>query len=194
MPTDEQWYADRLKRLQSRRWKQVLRVQAPYQWNLKRQRLGRTIDVGCGVGRNLATLGDGSLGVDHNPSAVAEARAQGFNALTVEEFRASPPDQESFDGLLFAHIIEHMTADQAAALVGEYLPFLRPGGKVFMICPQERGYASDPTHVQFADSGDLVRLARRVGLQPSSPRSFPFPRVAGRYFVYNETTLLSRKA
>ena len=193
MSTEEQWYAERLKRLQSRRWKQLLRVQAPYQWNLRRQHLGRTIDVGCGVGRNLSTLGPGALGVDHNEASVAEARAQGFNAVTVDEFRASPPERDSFDSLLFAHIIEHMTAPQAASLVSEYLPFLRPGGKVFMICPQERGYASDSTHVEFADADDLVRLAQRVGLDPEKPRSFPLPRVAGPYFIYNETTLLALK-
>lgn len=193
MSTEEQWYAERLKRLQARPWKRLLRVQAPYQWNLRRQHLGRTIDVGCGVGRNLATLGPGSLGVDHNAAAVAEARAQGFDAMTVDEFLAAPPERASFDGLLFAHIIEHMTATQAEALIQEYLPYLRSGGKVFMICPQERGYASDPTHVQFADGEDLVRIARRVGLRAETPRSFPLPRSAGRYFIYNETTLLARK-
>lgn len=193
MSTDQEWYAARLKRLQARRWKQVLRVQAPYQWNLRRQHLGRTIDIGCGVGRNLATLDDGSLGVDHNASAVAEARAQGYNAVTVDEFRAAPPAKASFDGLLLAHIIEHMTSEQATELVQEYLPYLRSGGKVFMICPQERGYASDPTHVEFVDGDDLVAIARAAGLKPESPRSFPLPRMAGRFFIYNETTLLARR-
>lgn len=89
LSTEEQWYAERLKRLQSRRWKQILRVQAPYQWNLRRQHLGRTIDVGCGVGRNLSTLGPGSLGVDHNVAAVSEARRQGFDAVTADEFLAA---------------------------------------------------------------------------------------------------------
>lgn len=191
MSTDEQWYAERLKRLQSRRWKQLLRVQAPYQWNLKRHGLGRTIDVGCGVGRNLSTLEPGSLGVDHNEAAVAEARAQGFHAVTVDEFRSSPPARASFDGLLFAHIIEHMTPAQGAALVQAYLPYLRPGGKVFMICPQERGYASDSTHVWFARDSDLVRLCQAAGLQVEEMRSFPFPRWMGRLFVYNESTVLA---
>jgi len=149
--------------------------------------------VGCGVGRNLSTLGPGSLGVDHNVAAVSEARRQGFDAVTVDEFLAAPPEPGSFDSLLFAHIIEHMTADEAEALIRGFLPYLRPGGSVFMICPQERGYASDSTHVEFADGQDLVRLARSVGLQPGKPRSFPLPRSAGRYFIYNETTLLARK-
>ena len=52
-------------------WKKALNVQAPYRWNLRRQRLGRTLDVGCGIGRNLETLDPGSVGVDHNEHSVA---------------------------------------------------------------------------------------------------------------------------
>ena len=51
-------YADRLRRKEDARWKQVLDVQAPYRWNLRRQELGRTLDVGCGIGRNLVSLSD----------------------------------------------------------------------------------------------------------------------------------------
>ena len=73
--TSSSEYADRLRRKEYARWKQVLDVQAPYRWNLKRQKLGRTLDVGCGIGRNLVSLSDDSVGVDHNEDSVAEARA-----------------------------------------------------------------------------------------------------------------------
>ncbi len=59
-------YAARLNRIQRARWKELLDVQAPYRWNLRRQSLGRTLDVGCGWGRNLASLDPSSVGVDHN--------------------------------------------------------------------------------------------------------------------------------
>lgn len=193
MDTDSEWYAERLRAKQGKRWKRILRVQAPYQWNLRRQHLGRTLDVGCGIGRNLATLGPGSLGVDHNVEAVAEARAHGFDAVTSQQFHAAPPAKGSFDGLLVAHVIEHMDEPDAVGLLEEYLPYLGPGGRVFMICPQERGYASDPTHVRFTTGADLARLARKVGLEPHRPRSFPFPRFMGRPFIYNEFTLLAVK-
>jgi SAM-dependent methyltransferase len=50
-------YARRLQRLSGRRWKRLIDVQAPYRWNIHRLRLGRTLDVGCGIGRNLKHLG-----------------------------------------------------------------------------------------------------------------------------------------
>ena len=185
-------YAQRLRSKQDARWKQVLDVQAPYRWNLRRQQLGRTLDVGCGIGRNLVTLPEGSLGVDHNAAAVADARAHGLEALTTEEWEASELRvPASFDSLLLAHVVEHMDRDSAVALLQEYLPYLKPGGKVFLICPQERGYASDPTHVWFVDLDGMAELVRTVGLTPTKSFSFPFPRIAGNVFTYNEFCLLA---
>jgi len=72
--TSREEYARRLQAKQEVWWKKALNVQAPYQWNLRRQQLGRTLDVGCGIGRNLETLAPGSVGVDHNEAAVQVAR------------------------------------------------------------------------------------------------------------------------
>ena len=183
-------YAEHLRRAGGARWKQLLPVQAPYRWNLRRHDLGRTLDVGCGAGRNLVSLPAGSVGVDHNPELVAMARAQGCAAYTVEEFEAR--DWEPFDSLLLAHVVEHMTPPEARDLVRLYLPHLRPGGSVLFICPQERGFATDPTHVQFTDGAALEQLARDCGLVPDRWRSFPFPRRLGRAFTYNEFVLRAR--
>ena len=71
-------------------------------------------------------------------------------------------------------------------------PFLKPGGKVLFICPQERGYASDSTHVRFVDLDALAALSRKVGLEPVKSFSFPFPRLAGKAFLYNEFCVLAR--
>jgi SAM-dependent methyltransferase len=187
-------YARRLQDHELVWWKRLLNVQAPYQWNLRRQRLGRTLDVGCGIGRNLDTLGAGSVGVDHNAASVIAARARGVNALTVDEWESSPlREPESFDGILLAHVIEHMDEQAGESLLREYLPYLKPGGHVFFACPQERGYASDPTHRRFTDGKDLADLARRVGLEPEQHSSFPFPRFAGKWFTYNEFCLRASK-
>jgi 2-polyprenyl-3-methyl-5-hydroxy-6-metoxy-1,4-benzoquinol methylase len=187
-------YAQRLVRVQRVWWKRLLPVQAPYRWNLRRQQLGRTLDVGCGIGRNLAVLPEGSVGVDHNVQAVQLARASGLTAMTPEEFFASGHSRrESFDGMLLAHVVEHLDTETSVDLLRTYLPYLVPGGKVFLVCPQERGYASDPTHVRFTTGDDLAALCREVGLVPGRWLSFPFPRWAGRAFTYNEFCLLARK-
>jgi 2-polyprenyl-3-methyl-5-hydroxy-6-metoxy-1,4-benzoquinol methylase len=173
----------------------VLDVQRPYRWNLRRHELGRTLDVGCGIGRNLLNLGPDSVGVDHNAESVAECRARGVTAYTTEEWESTPglAVPESFDSMLLAHVIEHVQPSDWAGLVRAYLPYVRPGGKVMFICPQERGYASDSTHVHFTDGAALSALAEDVGLTVERSYSFPFPRVAGRVFMYNEFCVVARK-
>ncbi len=187
-------YAKRLRDLETARWKQILNVQAPYRWNLRRHDLGRTLDVGCGIGRNLESLPAGSVGVDHNASSIAIARERGLDALTVAEWESSQqrvPD--SFDSILLAHVIEHMPAAMGEQVVRDYLPYLKPGGKVLFICPQERGYASDPTHVRWTTGQDLMDLSCHLGLEPQKWRSFPLPRFTGKAFVYNEFNVLAIK-
>ncbi len=191
--TSGQDYADRLVRLETKGWKQVLDVQRPYRWNLKRQELGRTLDVGCGIGRNLAALSADSLGVDHNAQSVEVARQRGYQAVTTEQFNADPPPAASFDSMLLAHVVEHMTAQEARQLLSSYLPYLKPGGRVMLICPQRRGYRTDATHVQFFDFPALRQLATSVGLVVTRQYSFPLPELAGSVFPYNEYCLLAAR-
>lgn len=188
-------YAARLARLDQSRWRRVLNVQAPYRWNVRRLHLGRVLDVGCGLGRNLAHLDNDSVGVDHNAESIAIARGRGLTAFTSAEFPSSGfAVPGAFDSLLFAHVIEHVSREYAVGLVREYLPYLTPGGTVCFITPQERGYASDSTHVTFTDFAALDRLSRATGLSPVRQYSFPFPRAAGKVFLYNEFVLLARSA
>lgn len=192
--TERDDYAERLVALSNARWRRLLDVQAPYRWHLRHHRLGRTLDIGCGIGRNLVNLDDGSVGVDHNEKCVDVARARGCRAFTPEEWQQSDFNRTGhYDALLLAHVVEHMTRDEARDLLTAYLPALRHGGKVLFICPQERGYRSDPTHVEFVTGQDLVDLATSVSLQPERPRSFPLPRWAGRVFPYNEFTLVAHR-
>lgn len=186
-------YAIRLQTLEQARWKRLLDVQAPYRWNIRRLNLGRTLDVGCGLGRNLTHLGGSGVGVDHNPASVAVARSRGLEAYTVEEFLGeSEARSGTFDSLLAAHVVEHMTEADAIELLGTCLPFVRPGGKVVLITPQERGHATDATHVRFCDFPEVAALCEKVGLAVVRQYSFPFPRIVGRVFPYNEFVTLAR--
>lgn len=195
--TRTQSYTDRLRRQGSVWWKRLLDVQRPYRWNLRRMKLGFVLDVGCGLGRNLANLGGkgAAVGVDHNSASVAEARSRGFEAYLPEDLEASEHARPGrFDALLFSHVLEHMTAAQAEALLRSYLPYLRTGGRVVMITPQEAGFHSDPTHVELVDLDGLERLARAAGLRVLERSSFPFPRPVGRVFRYNEFVVVAEKA
>jgi 2-polyprenyl-3-methyl-5-hydroxy-6-metoxy-1,4-benzoquinol methylase len=194
-PTSGRDYADRLVRLQSARWKQVISAQLPYRWNIRRLRLGRTLDIGCGIGRNLHHLGAGAVGVDHNADSVAVARSAGLTAYTSEEFAGSADAvAQSYDTLLLAHVVEHMGRDSAIGILEAYLQFLRPGGRVVLITPQEAGYRTDSTHVRFVDFAGAADLAAAIGFDVARQYSFPFPRYVGKLFPYNEFVTIARRA
>ncbi|UOE44510.1 class I SAM-dependent methyltransferase [Agromyces larvae] len=193
-PTAAPGYAERLKTIESARWRRLIDVQAPYRWNIRRLKLGRTLDVGCGLGRNLAHLRGNGVGVDHNADSIAIARERGLEAYTVDEFAASTAAvPEAYDSLLFAHVMEHMDRESDIALVTAYLPYLRAEGQVCFITPQERGYRSDATHVQFVDFAGLEEIAHAAGLAVERRFSFPLPRVAGRAYTYNEFVAVARR-
>ena len=195
MSTERPAYTERLARLEGARWKRLLNVQAPYAWNARRVCRGRTLDVGCGIGRNLAHLGDRAVGVDHNATSVEVARERGYRAHTADAFASSEDAAPgSYDTLLFAHVLEHMFRRDGVDLVRSYLPYLREdGGRVVAICPQEAGYRSDGSHVEFLDPAALRALLAEVGFTTVESRSFPFPRVVGRVFPYNEFVVVGER-
>src|SRR5262245_15829440 len=192
--TQDPWYTRRLLSLQGVWWKRIIDVQAPYRWNLQRLKLGFTLEIGCGIGRNLLHLAGKGIGVDHNPDTVAVARARGLRAFTPADFAASEYFCEnSFDSLLFAHLLEHLTEADSSAIVRDHLWLLKPGGRIVMITPQEKGFSSDPTHLTFVDFQKLGQLAEALHLIPVAQYSFPFPRIFGRFFTHNEFVFVCAK-
>lgn len=187
--TGEEWYTERLSRRHEQSWRRF--VPDPYRWNIRRSRLGRLLDIGCGVGRCLEFNGGHGIGVDHNPTSVAVCRQRGLEAYTPAEFAALDPGL--FDSMLVSHVLEHMTAAEGRALVTQYLPLVRPGGTVMLITPQAAGQRSDPSHVRALDREDLRGELEALGLVDLRTRSFPFPAVAGRWFRHNENQATGRR-
>ena len=193
MVTEKHNYTEHLVGLESW-WKRLLDVQRPYRRHLQRLRLGFVLDIGCGLGRNLANLGGRGVGVDHNRHSVGIARSRGLTAFTPEEFQRSEYAQEGrFDSLLLAHVAEHMEKEDVVNLLRDYLVYLSPGGRVVIITPQESGFRSDRTHVEFANFDTVAAIAERTGLVVERQYSFPFPRSFGYIFKYNEFVTICRK-
>ena len=83
-------YTERLQTKSGARWKQWVDVQAPYRWNLRRHQLGRTLDVGCGLGRNLTALPAGSPDTVHISATTNAFTMAG--GLTGEDARWIPAE------------------------------------------------------------------------------------------------------
>ena len=187
-------YAYRLQALEQRWLARVFDLQRPYRRNIRRVTTGFVLDVGCGLGRHLGHVDGAGVGIDVDEAAVATARARGLTAFTPADFEASEYARPArFDSLLASHVLEHLSLAHGAALLQRYLPYLRPWGRVILICPQEAGFRSDPTHRTFLDSSGLRQLASECGITVTQVHSFPFPRIAGRVFAHNETVLVGHR-
>jgi SAM-dependent methyltransferase len=191
--TNNKAYTERLLILSESKWKKFFNVQAPYRWNLRRLRLGYTLDIGCGIGRNLANLDGNGVGVDHNSASIDICRQRGFKAYESKEFFEVFARAHYFDTILLSHVVEHMTFDESVLLLQSYLPFLKSEGRIILIAPQKFGFLSDPTHVEFFDRFKLEILLQRVGFSAQISMSFPLPEIAGSIFKYNEFCVVGSK-
>ena len=191
--TRDPGYAARLATLESKGWKKLFDVQAPYRRNLRKLDLGRTLDVGCGLGRNLMNLENG-VGVDHNADAVSIARSRGLTAYTTDEWPDSGAAiHATFDSILLAHVLEHVSQKDSDDIIASYLPYLRTYGKLVLICPQEKGFPTDPTHIRWVDDEELRATGLRNGFHEIHNYSFPFPRAVGKFFTYNEFVYVGQR-
>jgi 2-polyprenyl-3-methyl-5-hydroxy-6-metoxy-1,4-benzoquinol methylase len=148
--------------------------------------LGRTLDIGSGIGRTLTWLTD-SVGVDHNGHSINRAREQGLICFVNKDFHKSKYALNGyFDSLIFVHVLEHLTKSQADSLLSEFRKYLKPFGKLVIICPQEKGFKSDKTHVTFLNFDSLNEYGRKHQFDLVNKESFPFPRILGKIFRGNE--------
>ena len=191
---EEQEYVSRLIGISNKRFKTFLQPINPYRIGLKQWVKGNCLEVGCGIGRNLGYLGNPhNLGIDINEHAVTKSRALGHHAITVETFESTRASLPKFDNLLFSHVLEHMDRASSTELVQSYLPALSESGAICIICPQERGFASDPTHVEFMNIEKLTSVIEECGLFVHRSFSYPFPKMFGKLFIYNEFVIIAKR-
>lgn len=187
-------YTSYLVDMQTAWWKRLLNVQLPYRWLIKRQSLGRTLDIGCGIGRYLAILNSESVGVDPNESSVEFVRDKGLKAYTPEQLLKSPDAKpESFDSFLVAHVAEHLGVEGTISMLEEYIHLLKPGGRVMLQTPQEIAYRWDSTHVEFIDFEKHRQIAKRLDLTEIKAFSFPLPRFMGKIIPHVEFNFICQK-
>ena len=193
-PTNEKNYTDGLLYRQSAWWKKFFNVQYPYKYNIQRLKPGFVLDIGCGIGRNLLHLNGNGVGVDHNPTSIKVSKSRGLKAYTVDDFLKSSYNRpETFDSILLALVAEHMTGDDVTKLLKQYLHLLKNDGRIIVITPQEKGFKSDDTHVQFMDFITVKNLLKQINVNITRQYSFPFPRIIGHFFKFNEFISVAKK-
>ena len=191
---DDSDYVQRLVSISNKRTKRYLQVVNPYRINLRRWIRGSCLEIGCGIGRNLTYLSNpNNVGVDTNNSAISHCRSIGHTVYTNTEFAGSTNFSSEFDNVLYSHVLEHMNSDQAVDLICKYKRNLKQSGRVVIICPQQRGFNSDPTHVEYFNFEKLEAIVLRCNLVVEKSYSHPLPRIFSRLFIYNEFVVIARQ-
>jgi SAM-dependent methyltransferase len=134
------------------------------------------IDVGCGRGELVELLrqrGVEAIGVDTDPSMVAEARDRGLDVRLVDGgsfLRGLEPG--SVGSIIATHVVEHIELDALVELLDLAATRLRPGGVLIAETPNPaslivlgNSYILDPTHVRPLHPSLLAFLCEGAGFR-----------------------------
>ena len=196
--TNSSAYFEELNSNTMKLWKKFLPLQLPYKYNLRRQSLGKVLEIGAGLGRNQAFLND-SVGVEHNPRSVQLCQKMGYRVFVPasfhNEFKPFTGPEAVFDSILMSHVLEHIEHENQVKVLKEYIPYLKPNGKIFLVTPQEVGYKSTDSHITWTDFDRLEMIINQIGgeFQVIKSFSFPLPRSFGKVFKYNEFNVLASR-
>jgi 2-polyprenyl-3-methyl-5-hydroxy-6-metoxy-1,4-benzoquinol methylase len=142
----------------------------------------RVLDIGCGRGIFLGLLAAASVdavGIDNSDEAMAFCQRKGFQVYQENAHSYLKRSREQFDGIFCSHVIEHMSYDDAYALLDLCYDALRPGGVLLLVTPNPQDIAViseifwlDPTHVRPYPGPLLKRMLQSLGFRIDRERYF----------------------
>jgi SAM-dependent methyltransferase len=147
-----------------------------------RRGAGRLLDVGCNEGRGLSLYADNGFqaeGLELNEAAAAVARQRGFPVHTENLGQFRP--EEPFDVVVLANVLEH--AWDPVAMLVEARGLLRPGGEVWISCPNAaslwrrvfgRGWVNwhVPYHLWHFSPASLEQVLKQAGYELAALQTY----------------------
>lgn len=138
---------------------------------------GTFLEVGAGFGtfcEELRERGvfDRIIAVEPTPDLVRSCRSRGLEVFADTIERVNLPE-ESVDVVASFEVVEHLFRPEE--FVSQCIRFLKPGGVVFLTCPNGRGFeiatlkehaqSVDPEHLNYFNPGSLSLLLSRKGME-----------------------------
>jgi SAM-dependent methyltransferase len=158
---------------------------------------GRLLDVGCGIGTELAVAGERgwrATGIELATESLRVARESGLDIVAKPIAEAGLADT-CFDLVTVNHALEHIPRVREA--LGEMRRVLRPAGLLFIAVPNLAAWphrvrldrfalAFNPDHYLFFTRDTLGRLLTRAGftvLELETPRWIDFQRAPAQDYA-----------
>lgn len=95
----------------------------------------RVLDIGCGTGANLASLGLRGVGIDRAPEALGLARERGLTALCQADAASLPFPDGHFSVALLTDVLYHTSVPDKLGVLREAARVLQPGGTLILNVP-----------------------------------------------------------
>lgn len=128
---------------------------------------GVVLDIGCGMGGDLARLtseGLGAVGLDASMSMLATARGRPAHRVPLIQGDAAqlPLRTDSIDGCRIERVLQHV--ESPSAVVDEIARVVRPGGFVAAFDTDYRSYRAETDYDALAELPGLVSRVRHPGV------------------------------
>lgn len=161
---------------------------------VRRRLNGEVLEYGFGHGHGLFWFGHSAAlhGIEISESAIAAAQQKAHKGGYAHAEFKKPPDDDpiridyaanSFDIVVCSHTIEHVYDD--ARLISELCRVLKPGGKCFLLVPQDvyqagllnekerqrPDFPKETTHVWRYNLDSFLHLVRSAGFRDLEARS-----------------------
>lgn len=145
---------------------------------LNNHTLSKVLDVGCGTGRLVKFLnqhGFNTQGCEPEVAALKIAqRINSGNSIKKASATKLPYKANSFDLIISASVVEHLTKKEVNKFLKEAGRILKPHGYIFIVTPnfsspfrylkKEKWFAySDPTHINFFNRKSISQLLTSTG-------------------------------
>jgi ubiquinone/menaquinone biosynthesis C-methylase UbiE len=128
----------------------------------------KTLDVGSGEGKLLKKDRNMISGIDINDTMVAQSLSDGLDVKKAE-VTSIPFSDNSFEVIHCSNVIEHLTPNDARAMIGEFSRLLKSGGKALIITPMPRKVWNTFGHIKPYPPMSIEKLFREVSLEAFQP-------------------------
>ena len=138
-------------------------VRTVYLNDIRKYCIGKTIDLGCGVGELLKTLPEGSIGFEVNKVVVEFCKKNGLNVnlYTPEEddYNFHMIEPGLFQTFTMNHVLEHL--EQSSNVITKIFESCHRLGitRIIFTVPGHKGYKSDATHQTFINMDYLTKTS-----------------------------------
>lgn len=146
----------------------------------------KVLDVGCANGLYLKHFQTNSVGIEANLNLVNAGKRDGLNIVCADVIEGLQSfDNNSFDGVLFSHVMEHL--DSPICALREINRVLDSAGTLVIGLPIERSMFRivlrmdyfDGTHIYAFTVKNAIRLLHVTGFMPSQV-FYHLPKVRGK--------------